>query len=323
MKQVLDLTDREILDFERPVIELLRTIEELRDASADGSMNSSTESLHKQVAKLQTEIFSNLTPHQKVQLSRHPLRPYSMDYISALFDEFEELRGDRSFADDPAIVGGMARFAGREVLVIGHQKGRNTKENVRRNFGMARPEGYRKATRLYRLASRFRRPIISLIDTPGAYPGIGAEERGQAEAIAKSLQVMFSVKTPIVSVIIGEGGSGGALALGVCDRLMMLEYATYSVISPEGCAAILWRDPAESPEAAKQLRISSEDVLKLGVCEEIIRESAGGAHRDPHTTARNLGIAIRDSLEELCELSEAELMAHRYDRHRKLGSYQE
>src|SRR5919106_3422313 len=274
------LTDRMILEFERPIIDLERKISELRGLSTPTvDFSAEIRRLEQKARKLQKEVFADLTAQQKVQLSRHPARPYMMDYVGLLMDDFVELRGDRSFSDDPAIVGGFAQFDEWEVLVLGHQKGRNTKDNMHRNFGMARPEGYRKATRLMRLASRFRRPILCFIDTPGAYPGIGAEERGQAEAIAKSLQVMASVRTPIVAVVVGEGGSGGALAIGVADRVLMLEYSIYSVISPEGCASILWRDPSKVAEAATQLKLTAPDLLQLGICDEIIPEAAGGAHR--------------------------------------------
>jgi acetyl-CoA carboxylase carboxyl transferase subunit alpha len=244
-----------------------------------------------------------------------------MDYVTLLMDDFVELRGDRSFRDDPAIVGGLATFDEYEVLVLGHQKGRNTKDNMHRNFGMARPEGYRKATRLMRLASRFRRPILCFIDTPGAYPGLGAEERGQAEAIAKALQVMASLDCPMISVVIGEGGSGGALALGVTDRILMFEYSIYSVISPEGCASILWRDPAKISEAATQLKLTAPDLVQLGVCDEIIPEAPGGAHRNAAVTAAKLRAALKRHLQELVELSPAELIERRYQKFRKLGAF--
>jgi acetyl-CoA carboxylase carboxyl transferase subunit alpha len=240
-----------------------------------------------------------------------------------LMDDFVELHGDRSFRDDPAIIGGLAQFDEWEVLVLGHQKGRNTKDNMHRNFGMARPEGYRKATRLMRLASRFRRPILCFIDTPGAYPGLGAEERGQAEAIAKALQVMASLDCPMISVVIGEGGSGGALALGVTDRILMLEYSIYSVISPEGCASILWRDPAKIAEAATQLKLTAPDLVELGVCDEIIPEAPGGAHRNAAQTAAKLRAALKRHLSELVELPPAELIERRYQKFRKLGAFVE
>jgi acetyl-CoA carboxylase carboxyl transferase subunit alpha len=246
-----------------------------------------------------------------------------LDYVPLLMDDFIELHGDRSFHDDPAIVGGCARFDQWEVLVLGHQKGRNTKENLHRNFGMARPEGYRKATRLMRMASRFGRPILCFIDTPGAYPGLGAEERGQAEAIAKALQVMASLAVPIVSVVIGEGGSGGALALGVADRILMLEYSIYSVISPEGCASILWRDAAKIPEAATQLKLTAPDLLQLKVCDEIIPEAPGGAHRDAAVTAAKIRSAIKRHLAELSELSPDELIERRYQKFRAMGAFVE
>ena len=252
-----ELPNRAVLDFERPIVDLERKIgalEELSGSSAD--FEGEIRELSKKAAKLQREIFADLTAQQQVQLSRHPARPFFLDYVAELTEDFVELHGDRGFRDDPAVVGGLANFDGQEVLVVGHQKGRNTKDNVYRNFGMPRPEGYRKCQRLFSLASRFRRPILTFIDTPGAYPGMGAEERGQAEAIAISLEVMASLRTPVIATVIGEGGSGGALAIGVADRLLMLEYSIYSVISPEGCASILWRDPSKVAEAAKQLKLT-------------------------------------------------------------------
>jgi acetyl-CoA carboxylase carboxyl transferase subunit alpha len=316
--------ERQVLDFERPIVELERKIDELKQLSA-GSVDFGDEikRLEKKARKLQEEIFAELTPWQKVQLSRHPARPYTLDYVGVLFDEFLELHGDRAFADDPSIVGGLAKFDGREVLVIGHQKGRNTKENLKRNFGMSRPEGYRKAQRLMLLASRFQRPILTFIDTPGAYPGIGAEERGQAEAIAKSLEVMAAIGSPIISTVIGEGGSGGALALGVADRILMLEYAIYSVISPEGCASILWKDQAKIAIAAENLKLTSTDLLKLGVCDEIVKEGVGGAHRDLEGTVRNLKAALARHLADLAPLSAAELQEHRYRKFRAMGVFEE
>jgi acetyl-CoA carboxylase carboxyl transferase subunit alpha len=318
------LSEREILEFERPIIDLERKIEELRGLST-ASVDFSTEirKLEQKARKLQRDVFADLTPQQKVQLSRHPARPYTLDYVRLLMEEFHELHGDRSFRDDPAIVGGMARFDEWEVLVLGHQKGRNTKENLHRNFGMPRPEGYRKCTRLMRLASRFGRPILCFIDTPGAYPGIGAEERGQAEAIAKSLQVMASVRTPIVAVVVGEGGSGGALAIGVADRVFMLEYSIYSVISPEGCASILWRDPSKVADAAEQLKLTAPDLLRLGVIDEIVPEADGGAHRDPALTASNLRTAVKRCLKELCQIPSDELVERRYQKFRAIGAYAE
>jgi len=318
------LSDRMILEFERPVIDLERKIAELRGLST-GSVDFSAEirRLESKARKLQREVFADLTAQQKVQLSRHPARPYMLDYLRVMFEDFAELHGDRSFRDDPAIIGGMACFDEWEVLVLGHQKGRNTKENLHRNFGMARPEGYRKATRLMRMAARFGRPILCFIDTPGAYPGLGAEERGQAEAIAKALQVMASLEVPIISVVIGEGGSGGALALGVADRILMLEYSIYSVISPEGCASILWRDPAKVPEAASQLKLTATDLVELGVCDEIVPEAPGGAHRDLAVTAAKLRIALKRHLRELTALSPGELIERRYQKFRAMGAFVE
>jgi acetyl-CoA carboxylase carboxyl transferase subunit alpha len=316
--------DRQVLDFERPIVDLERKIDELRQLSA-GSVDFGEEikRLEKKARKLQEEIFAELSPWQKVQLSRHPARPYTLDYVGVLFDDFMELHGDRAFADDPSIVGGMARFEGREVLVIGHQKGRNTKENLRRNFGMSRPEGYRKAQRLMELASRFGRPILTFIDTPGAFPGIGAEERGQAEAIAKSLEVMAGLKAPIVATVIGEGGSGGALALGVSDRILMLEYAIYSVISPEGCASILWKDQGKIATAAEELKLTAPDLLRLGVCDEIVKEGPGGAHRDLAATAKALKAALVRHLGDLMALAPGELLEQRYRKFRAMGVFEE
>src|SRR5688500_16775539 len=318
------ISDRMILEFERPIIDLERKISELRALSTTTvDFSNEIRKLEQKARKLQKEVFADLTAQQKVQLARHPARPYMNDYIALLMDDFVELHGDRSFRDDPAIVGGMAQFDEWEVLVLGHQKGRNTKDNMHRNFGMARPEGYRKACRLMRMASRFRRPIICFIDTPGAYPGLGAEERGQAEAIAKALQVMASLECPMISVVIGEGGSGGALALGVTDRILMLEYSIYSVISPEGCASILWRDPAKISEAATQLKLTAPDLVQLGICDEIIPEAAGGAHRNPAVTAARLRSALKQHLKELVEMPTAELIEKRYQKFRKMGAFVE
>ncbi|MBA3502222.1 MAG: acetyl-CoA carboxylase carboxyltransferase subunit alpha [Deltaproteobacteria bacterium] len=311
-----------ILEFERPIIDLERKISELRTLSTDAvDFSAEIRKLEQKAKKLQKEIFADLSAQQKVQLARHPGRPYMTDYVGLLMDDFVELHGDRSFHDDPAIIGGMAQFDEWEILVLGHQKGRNTKDNMHRNFGMARPEGYRKATRLMRLASRFKRPIVCFIDTPGAYPGLGAEERGQAEAIAKALQVMASLECPMISVVIGEGGSGGALALGVTDRILMLEYSIYSVISPEGCASILWRDPAKISEAATQLKLTAPDLVQLGICDQIIPEAAGGAHRNPAVTAARLRTALKQHLKELVELPTAELIEKRYQKFRKMGIF--
>ncbi|MBP6843829.1 MAG: acetyl-CoA carboxylase carboxyltransferase subunit alpha [Kofleriaceae bacterium] len=316
------VSDRQVLEFERPIIDLERKIAELRGLStATVDFSSEIRKLEQKARKLQKEIFAELSAHQKVQLARHPGRPYTLDYVRLLTEDFVELHGDRSFHDDPSIVGGMARFDAWEVLVIGHQKGKTTKENLHRNFGMARPEGYRKATRLMRMASRFRRPIICFIDTAGAYPGKGAEERGQAEAIAKSLQVMASLACPVIAVVIGEGGSGGALALGVADRILMLEYSIYSVITPEGCASILWRDPAKVPEAATQLKLTAPDLVHLGICDEVIPEASGGAHRDAAITAGRIRVALKRHLRELTKLSPDELIEARYQKFRAMGKF--
>src|SRR5678816_4313125 len=317
-------SDRMILDFERPIIDLEKKISELRGLSTGAvDFTSEIRKLEQKARRLQKEVFADLSAQQKVQLARHPARPYMLDYVGLLMDDFVELHGDRSFQDDPAIIGGMAQFDEWEVLVLGHQKGRNTKENMHRNFGMARPEGYRKATRLMRLASRFRRPIICFIDTPGAYPGLGAEERGQAEAIAKALQVMASLDCPMISVVIGEGSSGGALALGLTDRILMLEYSIYSVISPEGCASILWRDPAKIGEAATQLKLTAPDLVHLGICDEVIPEAPGGAHRNAAVTAAKLRRSLKQHLRELIEMPVAELVERRYQKFRKMGAFVE
>ena len=316
--------DRMILEFERPIVDLERKIAELRGLSTDSvDFSSEITRLEQKARKLQKEVFAELTALQKVQLSRHPGRPYTLDYVSLLTDDFVELHGDRSFRDDPAIVGGIARFDQWEVLILGHQKGRSTKDNLHRNFGMARPEGYRKATRLMRMAARFGRPIICFIDTMGAYPGLDAEERGQAEAIAKALQVMASLEVPVISVVIGEGGSGGALALGVADRILMLEFAIYSVISPEGCASILWRDPSKIPDAAAQLKLTAPDLVDLGICDEIIAEAPGGAHRDAALTASKIRAALKRHLTELSALSAEELVERRYQKFRAMGAFTE
>ena len=316
------ISDRMILEFERPIIDLEKKISDLRNLSTETvDFSSEIRRLEQKAKKLQKEVFADLSAQQKVQLARHPARPYMMDYVGLLMDDFVELHGDRGFRDDPAIVGGIAQFDEWEVLVLGHQKGRNTKDNVHRNFGMARPEGYRKATRLMRLASRFKRPIICFIDTPGAYPGLGAEERGQAEAIAKALQVMASLECPLISVVIGEGGSGGALALGVTDRILMFEYSIYSVISPEGCASILWRDPAKIAEAATQLKLTAPDLFELGICDQVIAEPLGGAHRNAALAASSLRNAIKAQLRELVDLPPKELVERRYQKFRKMGAF--
>ncbi|MCS6912644.1 MAG: acetyl-CoA carboxylase carboxyltransferase subunit alpha [Myxococcales bacterium] len=318
------LSPRHALDFERPIVELEQKIAELR-AVGEAQLGQELQQLEWKAKRLQQEVFAQLTPWQKVQLSRHPLRPFSLDYINRLVPDFFELHGDRAFRDDPAVLGGLGRWqGGQAVLLLGHQKGRGTQENLRRNFGMPRPEGYRKGRRLLEMAARLRLPVVSFIDTPGAYPGLDAEERGQAEAIAKNLEVMAGLPVPIVAVVIGEGGSGGALALGVADRILMLEYAVYSVISPEGCAAILWKDPDKAETAAQQMRMTADDLLALGVVDEVLREPPGGAHRDPDAMAQTIGAAVRRHLDELSGLfrtSVESLLSMRYAKYRALGRF--
>ncbi len=310
------------LEFERPLLQLEKKIEELRTLSS-GSVDVSAEinRLEKKARRLQEEIFSDLTRWQIVQLSRHNARPYFLDYVSEVFTDFCELAGDRLFGEDPSIVGGFARLDGEPVLVMGHQKGRSTKENMLRNFGMPRPEGYRKSRRLMELAARFNRPIFTFIDTPGAYPGIGAEERGQAEAIAVNLEVMAGLPVPVISTVIGEGGSGGALAIGVGNRVLMLEFSIYSVISPEGCASILFRDATRADKAAEALKVTAPDLMELGIVDEVVPEPAGGAHRDPRRMAHTLGGALRKHLGDLKPLTPKQLVADRYDKFRALGAF--
>jgi acetyl-CoA carboxylase carboxyl transferase subunit alpha len=313
-----------VLEFERPVVELEKKIDELRQfAHSSTELEREIHTLQARVLELQQEIFADLTPWQKVLLSRHPGRPYTLDYLERLVTGFVELHGDRCFGDDPAIVGGLGSLDDSAVVCIGHQKGRTTKENVNRNFGMPKPEGYRKALRLMELAARFGKPIVCFVDTPGAYPGLDAEERGQAEAIARNLEVMSRLPVPIVCAVIGEGGSGGALALGVADRILMLEYATYSVISPEGCASILWRDDDKKAEAAAAMKMTAPDLERLGIVDEVVPESPGGAHRDFDVTASNLGAALRRHLGELGALSVDKLRARRYDKYRQMGAFVE
>ncbi len=313
------------LDFEQSIVDLEAKIEALRATNVDSDLDIVEEinRLRAKSRKLTQSIFSNLTPWQISQLARHPLRPYTLDYVQRLFTDFEELHGDRTFADDAAIVGGVARLEERPVMVIGHQKGRDTREKLRRNFGMPRPEGYRKALRLMRLAERFRLPLITFIDTPGAYPGVGAEERGQSEAIARNLFTMARLRIPIVSVVIGEGGSGGALAIGVCDRLLMLQYATYSVISPEGCASILWRSAEKAPEAAEVMGITAEALSRLGLVDEIVPEPLGGAHRDLAAMATNLKTSLLAALDGLCGIPIERLLERRYERLMRYGEFEE
>jgi acetyl-CoA carboxylase carboxyl transferase subunit alpha len=281
------------------------------------------EPLQEKLEKLRRDVYHSLTPLQRVQVARHPRRPYTLDYVPQVFTDFIELRGDRLYRDDPAIVSGWARLDGAPVVIIGHQKGRDTKENLKRNFGMPHPEGYRKALRLMKHAERFQAPVVTLIDTPGAYPGLGAEERGQAEAIARNLEEMAALRTPIVAVVIGEGGSGGALALGVADRVLMLEHAVYSVISPEGCAAILWKDATQRERAAEALRLTSDDLLRLGVIDAVIAEPPGGAHADHAAAADALGEALRSHLHDLVGLDRDELVRQRAAKYRAMGPYLE
>jgi acetyl-CoA carboxylase carboxyl transferase subunit alpha len=311
------------LEFEQPIAELEAKIDELRFVSSDAEVNVGEEiaRLRAKSRALTNSIFANLTPWQVAQLARHPQRPYTLDYAAMVFEEFHELHGDRMYADDQAILGGLARLDGKSVMLIGHQKGRDTKERVRRNYGMPKPEGYRKALRLMKLAERFEIPIVTLVDTPGAYPGVGSEERNQSEAIARNLFEMATLRVPVVTVVIGEGGSGGALAVGVCDRLVMLQYSVYSVISPEGCASILWKSADKKELAADAMGITAERLDKLGVVDEILREPLGGAHRDPQAMADSLKTALLKYLGELATLTPDQLVEQRYARLRGQGVY--
>lgn len=317
--------DLKFLDFEQPIAELEAKITELRNVEFDNNINISDalRQLEDRSQALTEAIFSSLTDWQISQLSRHPGRPYTLDYIEHMFTDFHELHGDRAYADDPAIVCGLARLNGQPIMVIGHQKGRDTKEKIYRNFGMPRPEGYRKALRIMKMAERFKIPLICLIDTPGAYPGIDAEERGQSEAIAKNLFEMTTLKTPIICTVIGEGGSGGALAIGVGDRLIMLEYSTYSVISPEGCASILWKSADKSQLAAEAMGITSDRIREQGFVDEVVREPLGGAHRDFTTITANLKETLIRHLTELQEQDTDDLLANRYQRIMNFGVYSE
>lgn len=313
------------LPFEKPIIDLENKIAELKSMASVQNipMDDEIRKVTEKANKLRSDIFSKLTIWQKVQLARHPKRPYTLDYIQGMCESFMELHGDRAFAEDPAIVGGFAYIDDLKVMIIGHQKGRNTKENIFRNFGMPHPEGYRKALRLMKLAEKFRIPVVTLIDTPGAYPGIGAEERGQAEAIARNLREMASMEVPILSIVTGEGGSGGALALGVGDRILMLEFSIYSVISPEGCAAILWRDAAKSKEAAEALRLTADQILSHGIIDRIIKEPDGGAHRDPAAMAAELKRVIYEELEYLNRLDPQTLKEKRRHKYANIGYFRE
>lgn len=313
------------LPFERPVVELEKRIQELKASSQEGiDLTGEIRSAEKKLEKALKDIFDNLTPWQRVQVARHPLRPYTLDYVRYLTEDFLELHGDRHFSDDRAIVAGFAKWEGKEkVAIVGHQKGRDTKENLLRSFGSAHPEGYRKAIRIMKMADKFSIPIISFIDTPGAYPGIGAEERGQAEAIANNLMEMAQLATPVVVVVIGEGGSGGALGIGVGDRIYVLENAYYSVISPEGCAAILWKENSKTPDAAQALKLTARDLLEMKLIDGVIPEPLGGAHRDFEQTAENIRARVNAAFEELKPLSKKELLEERYKKFRRIGVFRQ
>ena len=317
--------DMKFLDFEQPIAELEAKIEELRYVGDDSEIN-----INEEVARLKAKsesltksIFAKLSPWQIARVARHESRPYTQDYLDLIVPDFQELHGDRMYADDPAIIGGVGRIGGRACMFIGHQKGRDTKERVRRNYGMPKPEGYRKAQRLMRMAEKFKMPVITFIDTPGAYPGVGAEERGQSEAIAFSLYLMAGLKTPIISVVIGEGGSGGALAIGVCDKLLMLQYGIYSVISPEGCASILWKSADKAEDAAEAMRITADSLSGFGLVDEVLEEPLGGAHRNPRDAAEVIRNALVKSLDELEGLSTQQLLAARQRRLASFGKFKE
>jgi len=312
-----------ILDFEKPIFELEAKIKELENFGSDKNITLEPEirKLTEKLEKMKMEIYSNLSTWQRVQIARHPDRPYTLDYIRMMMEDFVELHGDRQFADDLAMVAGFAKLNGMKVMVIGQQKGRDTNENILRNFGCAHPEGYRKAMRMMKLAEKFQIPIIIFIDTPGAYPGIGAEERGQAQAIAENLRDMARISTPIISTIIGEGGSGGALGIGVADRVLILQHAYYSVISPEGCASILWRNSMKAPEAAEALKLTAEHLLKNGIVDEIIPEPLGGAHRDPIEVVDKLKTRLKKYIKELSSLKSQNLLENRYNKFRNMGVY--
>jgi len=311
------------LEFEKPITELEEKIVELQRVSADRDMNfdEEIEKMRQKNYQLTAEIFAKLTPWQVTQIARHPLRPYSLDYIERICTDFQELHGDRMYADDHSIVAGTAKIDDRSVVIVAHQKGRDTRERTRRNFGMPRPEGYRKAQRVMQLAERFSLPVVTLIDTPGAYPGVGAEERGQSEAIARSIEIMASLKTPVVSVVVGEGGSGGALAIGVCDHLAMLQYAVYSVISPEGCASILWKSAEKAADAAEAMKMTTPYLSKFGLVDTVIPEPLGGAHRDYETTAESLKSLISHQLDQLCQQPVDNLLTARYERLMSFGRF--
>ncbi|HYB53982.1 MAG TPA: acetyl-CoA carboxylase carboxyltransferase subunit alpha [Thermoanaerobaculia bacterium] len=309
-------------NFEEPILKLRRRIEELSALPDDASHRREIEKLREKLARVSREIYANLSPWQKTLVARHPARPYALDYIQSLMGDFTELKGDRKFAEDPAVVAGFASFRGRPVAVVGHQKGRDTKEKVRRNFGMPRPEGFRKALRVMSLADKFRRPILTFVDTAGAYPGVDAEERGQAEAIATNLKAMAGFRVPIIVTVTGEGGSGGALALGIGDRVLMLEHAIYSVISPEGCAAILWKDASRKKEAAEALKLTASDLVELGVVDEVVPEPPGGAHADTAGASAAVGEAIERHLAAVLDLTPEERRERRYRKFRALGRFE-
>ncbi|MCA1933258.1 MAG: acetyl-CoA carboxylase carboxyltransferase subunit alpha [Calditerrivibrio sp.] len=313
------------LEFEVPIYELEKKLEELKGISelVDKDIENKIYKLEERIQKVKSNIYRNLSPSQKVLVARHPNRPYTLDYIGAIFEDFVELHGDRLYMDDPAIVAGIGKFDGEPCMIVGHQKGRNTKENIYRNFGMPNPEGYRKALRLFKMAEKFNRPIFTFVDTPGAYPGIGAEERGQAEAIARNLLEMAGLKVPMITVITGEGGSGGALAIAMGNKVLMLEHSIYAVISPEGCASILWKDASYSKRAAEALKLTAQDLKSLNIIDEIIKEPVGGAHRDHETTFSNVKKALKKYFNELKQYSSDELFEMRYQKFRSMGVFSE
>jgi len=315
----------QLLDFETPIIEIENKIAEIKSMSGLADMDAETElaSLQDKLQKVKESVYKKLTPSQKLQVARHPNRPYTLDFVEHMFNDFTELHGDRLFRDDPALVCGMAKFDGEPVMVIGHQKGRNTKDNIYRNFGMTNPEGYRKAQRMFDMAERFKRPIITFVDTPGAYPGIGAEERGQAEAIAKNLLMMAELTVPMITIITGEGGSGGALAIAMGNRVLMLEHATYAVISPEGCASILWKDASYAGKAADALKLTAQDLKKLNIIDEIVSEPLGGAHRYHKEISDRMKKSIKTHLSELKDMTPEQIFEDRYDKFRNMGVFAE
>jgi len=313
------------LDFEKPILELEKKIKELKSFTSkeDIDLSGEIKKLEERLEKVKVDIFSQLTPWQRVQIARHPKRPYTLDYIDLIMTDFIELHGDRLYGDDKALITGLAKIDGKKIVIIGHQKGKDTKENLMRNFGSAHPEGYRKAMRVMELAEKFNLPIVIFIDTPGAYPGIGAEERGQAEAIARNLFKMCMIKTPIIVFVIGEGGSGGALGIGIGDKTYVFEYAYYSVISPEGCAAILWKERSKAPDAAESLKLTGKDLREMDIIDDVVKEPLGGAHRDSHKMAATIKSVIKRDLEELKKVDKNKLIEKRYDRLRKIGVFEE